>query len=60
MDLEFLDRSPDPVDEIVGAWSRRHVISMDTRFCEAMARALAAEPEAEATVTLRGSSAVPE
>jgi hypothetical protein len=27
---------------------------MDTRFCEAMARALAAEPEAEATVTLRG------
>jgi len=46
IDLEF----PDPIDEIVGAWSRRHVISMDTRFCEAMGRALAAEraePEAE-------------
>jgi hypothetical protein len=46
MDLEF----PDPVDEVVGAWSRRQAISMDARFCEAMERALAAEraePEAE-------------
>jgi hypothetical protein len=47
-DLEFLD---DPIEEVVGAWSRRQAISMDERFCEAMERALAAErgePEAEA------------
>jgi hypothetical protein len=48
MDLEF---PGDPVDEVVGAWSRRQAVSMDARFCEAMERALAAEraePEAEA------------
>jgi hypothetical protein len=47
MDFEFPD---DPIDEIIGTWSRRQVISMDTRFCEAVERALAAEraePEAE-------------
>jgi hypothetical protein len=46
-DLEFPD---DPIEEVVGAWSRRQAISMDARFCEAMERALAAEraePEAE-------------
>jgi hypothetical protein len=46
-DLEF---PGDPVDEVVGAWSRRQALSMDARFCEAMERALAAEragPEAE-------------
>jgi hypothetical protein len=45
-DLEFLD----PIEEVVGAWSRRQALSMDARFCEAMERALAAEraePEAE-------------
>jgi hypothetical protein len=47
MDLEFPD---DPIDQIIGTWSRRQAISMDMRFCEAMERALAAEraePEAE-------------
>jgi hypothetical protein len=47
MDLEF---SGDPIEEVVGAWSRRQAIAMDERFCEAMERALAAErgePEAE-------------
>jgi hypothetical protein len=46
-DFEFPD---DPIEEVVGAWSRRQAISMDARFCEAMERALAAErvePEAE-------------
>lgn len=50
MDPEFPDRSLDPINEIVGAWSRRHVIAMDALFCEAVERALAAEraePEAE-------------
>jgi len=45
-DLAYLD----PIEEVVGAWSRRQAISMDARFCEAMERALAAEraePEAE-------------
>jgi len=45
-DLEFSD----PIDEVVGAWSRRQAITMDARFCEAMERALAAEraePEVE-------------
>jgi hypothetical protein len=45
---EFPD---DPIEEVVGAWSRRQAVSMDARFCEAMERALAAEraePEAEA------------
>jgi hypothetical protein len=49
-DLEFLD----PVEEVVGAWSRRQALSMDARFCEAMERALAAErakPEAEAELS---------
>jgi hypothetical protein len=47
-DLEFPD---DPIEEVVGAWSRRQAVAMDARFCEAMERALAAEraePEAEA------------
>jgi hypothetical protein len=46
-DFEF---PGDPIDEVVGAWSRRQAVSMDARFCEAMERALAAEraePEAE-------------
>jgi hypothetical protein len=46
-DLEFPD---DPIDEVIGAWSRRQAVSMDARFCEAMERALAAEraePETE-------------
>jgi hypothetical protein len=38
-DLAYLD----PIEEVVGAWSRRQAISMDERFCEAMERALAAE-----------------
>ena len=39
-DLEFPD---DPIEEVVGAWSRWQAVVMDARFCEAMERALAAE-----------------